>query len=121
MVSTKRVILADGPRLLREMLHQVIDQAHYLEVVQELPNSDELGSAINRFDPEWVILTQPFNRRLHGWIDSCLASHPSLRFIFLSPDQNYITMKWQMSYEENLPDLSLKEFIQILERDREHI
>lgn len=121
MVSTKRVILADGSRLLREMLHRVIDKANHLEVVQELPSSDELRSAINRFDPEWVILSQPFDRRTHGWIDTCMADHPSLRFVFLSTDQNHITMKWQMSYEENLPDVSLKEFIHILERDRQHI
>ena len=121
MVSRKRVILADGSRLLREMLHQVIDKANHLEVVQELPNSDELGSAIKKFDPEWVILSQPFNRHAHGWVDSCMADHPSLRFIFLSADQNHITMKWRMSCEEVLPDLSLKEFIHILEKDRQHI
>jgi chemotaxis response regulator CheB len=121
MSSTKRVILADGSRLLREMLHRVIDKANHLEVVQELPSADELRSAINRFDPEWVILSRPFNRHAHDWIDSCMADYPSVRFIFLSPDQNHIKMKWQMSYEEDLPDLSLKEFIQILERDLQHI
>ena len=120
MVSTKRVILADGSRLLREMLHRVIDKANHLEVVQELPSSQELCSAINRFDPEWVILSRPFNQHAHAWIDSCMADHPSLRFIFLSADQNHIKMKWQLSYEEDVPDLSLKEFIHILERDLQH-
>lgn len=121
MVSTKRVILADGSRLLREMLHRVIDKANHVKVVQELPTVDGLGSAIHRFDPEWVILSQPFNRRAHDWIDSCMADHPSVRFIFLSAAQNSIKMKWQMSYEEDLPDLSLTEFIHILERDLQHI
>jgi chemotaxis response regulator CheB len=121
MVSTKRVILADGSRLLREMLHRVIDKANHLEVVQELPDSGELCSAIHRLDPEWVILSLPYNRHAHEWINSCMADHPSMRFIFFSADQNHITMKWQMSCEEDFSDLSLKEFIHILERDLQHI
>jgi hypothetical protein len=121
MAPTKRVILADGSRLLREMLHRVLDKANHLEVVQELPSSDGLGSAINRFDPEWVILSRPFNPHAHAWVHSYMADHPAVRFIFLSADQNYIKMKSQVSYEEDLPDLSLKEFIHILERDLQHI
>ena len=117
MVSTKRVILADGSRLLREMLHRVIDKANHLEVVQELPDSDELHSSINRFDPEWVILSLPFNRYAHDWVNSCMAEYPSVRFIFLSTDQNQIKMKWQTFHEEEYSDLSLKEFIHILQKD----
>lgn len=120
MVSTKRVILADGSRLLREMLHRVIDKANRLRVVQELPDSEELHSAINRFDPEWVILSRPFSQDAHAWINSCMADHPDVRFIFLSADQNHVKMKSQMCYEEDFSDLSLKEFIHILERDLQH-
>jgi len=103
------------------MLHRVIDKANHLQVVQELPDSGELHSSIRRFDPEWVILSLPFNRHAHDWINSCMADYPSVRFIFLSPDQNQIKMKWQMSYEADYPDLSLKEFIHLLERDLQHI
>jgi DNA-binding NarL/FixJ family response regulator len=120
MALTKRVILADGSRLLREMLHRVIDKANHLQVVQELPNSDRLLSAIKRFDPAWVILSQPFNKQTHGWINACLTDHPDVRFIFLAPNQNHIKMKSQMSCEEDFPDLSLKEFIHILEKDLQH-
>jgi hypothetical protein len=49
-----------------------------------------------------------------------MADHPAVRFVFLSADQKYIKMKSQMSYEEELPDLSLKEFIHILESDLHH-
>jgi DNA-binding NarL/FixJ family response regulator len=117
MRSTKRVILADGSRLLREMLHHVIDKADHLQVVDEVPEPEELPSAIERFEPEWVIVSQPYSNHLHSWVRSCLADHPSVRFIFLSPHQNHIKMKWQMSCEEDYPDLSLREFIRILEKD----
>ena len=117
MRSTKRVILASGSRLLREMLQRVINRADHLEVVQEVPNPEELPSAIKRFDPKWVIVSLPDANPLHPWIESCMIDHPSVRFIFLSPIQNHVKMKWQTTLEEDYSDLSLKDFINILEKD----
>ncbi|RPJ27766.1 MAG: hypothetical protein EHM33_06855 [Chloroflexi bacterium] len=121
-MARKRVILANGSRLLREMLHRVISKADNLEVVQEIPNHEELRFAIERFDPEWVIISLPLNihNDAHSWIDTCMAEYPSVRFILLAPDNSSIRMKWQTSYEEDLTNLSLKDFIQILEKDLQH-
>lgn len=117
MRSAKRVILADGSRLLTEMLHRVIDKADHLWVVDEIPEPEELASAIEKYDPEWVIVSRSYSDDGHAWVRSCLAEYPSVRFVFLSPHQNHIKMKGQMSYEEDYPDLSLREFIHILEKD----
>ena len=120
MMSRKRVILANGSRLLREMLHRAINKVDQLEVVQEIPDWEGLPPALERFDPEWVIVAQPYAQHPHQSIDSCMEEFPSVGFIFLSPSQNYIRMKWQTSREEEYSDLSLKEFIHILERDLHH-
>ena len=120
MISRKRVILANGSRLLREMLHRAINKADQLEVVQEIPDWEGLSPALERFDPAWVIVAQPYTHPPHQRIDSCMEEFPSVGFIFLSPSQNYIKMKWQTSREEEYSDLSLKEFIHILERDLQH-
>jgi DNA-binding NarL/FixJ family response regulator len=117
MRSAKRVILADGSRLLREMLNRVIEKADHLQVVEEISQPEKLFSAIERLDPEWVIVSRPYSDEGHGWVRSCLDEHPSVRFVFLSPHQTHIKMKWQMSCEEDYPDLSLKEFIGLLEKD----
>ena len=116
-MSTKRVILANRPRLLREMLHRVINKADHLEVVQEVLNQEELPFAIARFDPAWVIVSLPFSHHTHDWINDYVVSYPSVRFIFLSPDHRGIKMKWQTSGEEDLTNLSLVDFIQFLEKD----
>ncbi len=78
-MSTKRVILANGPRLLREMLHRVINKAEHLEVVQEVLHHEELPAAIERFNPEWVILSSPDNHKARRWIDDCMANYPKPR------------------------------------------
>ncbi len=118
---TKRVILANESRLLREMLERVINKADHLEVVQEIPTHEELPSAIERFDPEWVILSLPFRNSLHGSIDACLAEYPAVRFILLSPDNSSIKVKCQAAREEDLTNISLQDFIRILERDLQQI
>jgi chemotaxis response regulator CheB len=119
-MATKRVILANDSRLLRELLQCVINKADNVEVVQEIPNHAELPSAIERFSPEWVILSLPFSNGVHDWLDVYMADHPSVRFILLSPDNNSIKMRWQVSYEEDLTNLSVKDFIHILEKDLQH-
>lgn len=119
-MAAKRVILANGSRLLHEMLQRVINKVDSLEVVQEIRNQEELPPAIERFDPEWVIISMPFNQHADGWISACIADYPSVRFILLAPDQSSVKMKWQASYEEDLTNLSLKDFIHILERDLQH-
>jgi DNA-binding NarL/FixJ family response regulator len=116
----KRIILANDSRLLREMLHRVIKKADHLEVVQELPNHEELPYAIEQLDPEYVILSMPDNRNEQNWINTCMADHPSMRFVFLSAESSTIKLKWPTGYEEDLTNLSLKGFIDILEKDPQH-
>ncbi len=117
MVSTKRVILANGSRLLREMLHRAIDKADQLEVVQEIPDWEELPPALETFHPAWVIVTQSYSKHSHYRVDSCMEEFPSVRFIFLSPNQDNVKMKWQTSGEEEYSNLSLEDLIHILEKD----
>jgi hypothetical protein len=121
MSSTKRIILAHGSRLVREMLHHALDKAEQLQIVDEVPDREGLPLSIETFAPEWVILPLPYSSSMGDWIDTCSTGHPSVGFVFVSPHQNQIKMKWQTSCEEEYSDLSLKEFIQILEKDPQHI
>lgn len=120
-MSTKRIILASGSLLLREALHRVLDKAEHLEVVQEVPNHEDLPSVIERFDPEWVIIPLPIRPAARDWIDSRLAEYTSVGLIFLSPDHNGVNLKRQALSEYHFFDLSLKGFVQILEKDLQHI
>ncbi len=120
-MSLKRVILANHSRLLLEMFHRVLEKAPQIEVVQELSNSADLPLAIQRFCPEWVIVSLPSSDPVLQWISAFRQNAPSVRFIFLSPDNHRVTMRGQMASEEDLSNLSLKEFIHLLEKDLQHI
>jgi DNA-binding NarL/FixJ family response regulator len=120
-MSINRIILANHSRLLSEMFHHVIDKAEHLEVVQEVANNADLPIAIQRLCPEWVIVSLPLSNSVLDWISAFIQEDPSVRFIFLSPDDHSMMMKWHMASEEDLSNLSLKEFIYILEKDLQHI
>jgi hypothetical protein len=120
MRSTKRIILAEGSQLVREMLLRVIDRAERLQVVAEVPHHEALPLSIERFEPAWVIVSLPYSNAVRDWVDACIIDHPAVGFVFLSPDRNQIKMKWQTSCEKEYSDLSLQEFIQILEKDLQH-
>ena len=119
-MSTKRVILANSSRLLREMLHRVINKADNLEVVQDIPDQEDLSSAIARLNPEWVVASLPYKEGDQSWIDTCMAQYPNVRFVLFSGGNKSIKMKWQTSYEEDLTNMSLKDFIRVLEKDLQH-
>ena len=116
-MPAKRIILADGSRLLREMLHRVLYKAENLEVVQEVTNYKDLPSAIEQFDPEWVIMSLPSDHVIPDWVDHYIASRPSVRFLAVSTDGSKIKMRWLEPHEEDLGDLSLKDLLHILEKD----
>jgi chemotaxis response regulator CheB len=115
----KRVILANNSRLLREMFHRVIDRAAHLEVVREIQNSDEMLFAIQRFCPDWVIVSFPLSDFALDCISASIQSDPSVRFIFFSEDHHSLKIDWQMTSEAEMSNVSLKEFIHILEKDRQ--
>ena len=120
-MAIKRVLLGNDSRLLREVLQQVIGEADQLEVVQGSPDHADLQAVIERLDPDWVILSPSLNRKGHHWIDSHIADFPAVRFILVSLESHTIKMKWQTSYEEDLTNLSLADFIHLLQRDLQPI
>ena len=120
-MSIKRVILANHSRLLLEMFQRVLEKAEQLEVVKEISNNEDLPLAVQRFCPEWVIVSLPVSNAVLDWISSFMQEDASVRFIFLSPGNRSMIMKWQMASEEDLSNLSLKEFIHLLEKDLQHI
>ena len=116
-MALKRVILARGSALLREMLHRVLDTVDQLEVVQEISDWEELPAALERFGPDWVIVQESERIASHPKLNFCMERYPSARFVFFSPEQNMIKIRWQVFEEAEYPDLSLREFIRLLEKD----
>jgi DNA-binding NarL/FixJ family response regulator len=119
-MSTKRVILANRSRLLREMLRRVIDQTDSLQVVQEVSDQDRLPAAIEKSDPEWVIVSIRAGEDADDRIQAWLAQYPVVRFVVLSADNSTIMIKSRASEAADLTNLSLDGFLHVLDKDLQH-
>ena len=111
----QRIVLANGSRLLRDMLKRVFSKSGHFEIVSEVTDQRELPSIIEHTQPEWVILSLSFDNGIPAWVDGFMASHPSVRFMALAADGSKIKLKWLEAHELELNGLSLTDLLQILD------
>ena len=69
----QRIVLANGSRLLRDMLKRIMFKSENLEVVREVTDQKELPSAIEHSNPEWVIVSLSFDNGIPSWVDNYMA------------------------------------------------
>ena len=113
-MTEQRIILANGSRLLHEMLNRILVKTGNLKVVQEIENNDKLPTAIDKLDAEWIIMSLPVSSALPKWVDSYIVNHPHMRFMAVANDGSWVKTKWLETHEEELGNLSLKDLIHIL-------
>ncbi len=117
MSGVQRIILVNSSRLLREMLHVIFGKTEHLQVVREVSDQEELPSAIEEFEAEWLVISLPLDKGVPNWVDQYISKHPFIRFLAVSTDSSKVKMKWLEPHEENLDDLSLNDLIHILENN----
>ncbi|HKJ39993.1 MAG TPA: hypothetical protein VJ972_14550, partial [Anaerolineales bacterium] len=117
MSTDQKIILANGSRLLREMLNRILLKIEHLKVVQEVTDHDKLPAVLEQQDADWVVMSLPADRQIPAWTDSFIKRHPLIKIIAFSSDGSWIKMKWLESHEEDISDLSLPELIHILENN----
>lgn len=113
-MTEQRIILANGSRLLHEMLNRILVKTENLIVVQEITNRDHLPTAIEKSDAEWVIMSLPADSAIPKWVDHYISKHPRVRFMAVAADGSWVKTKGSENHEEKLDDLSLRDLIHIL-------
>jgi hypothetical protein len=113
-MSEQRIILANGSRLLHEMLNRILTKTGNLRVVQEITDQEHLPKAIERSDAEWVLMSIPADSKIPEWVDTYMDTHPNVRFMALAHDGSWVKTKWLERHEEKLDDLSLRDVLRIL-------
>lgn len=91
-MSNVKVLLANGPRMLRESLRGVIDRQPDIEVETCEPDALEMLAAVDRFAADVVIVTLPRQEvdaaeaGEPGICSHLLYEYPNLLIVALSPD-----------------------------------
>lgn len=94
LVKRVRVLVANRPRLMRELVLAVITDQPDIEVIGELQDDNELAEAVEEAQPDILILALD-NRNEH--IAQCgflLGRYPQMKILALAPEQNRGVFYW---------------------------
>lgn len=94
MENAIRVLVANRPRLMRELIFTTFADQPDIEIVGEVANEEDILGSVEKTLPDFVViaLDQPGIRP--GVCDALLRQHPEVRIIAVAPDRNYSVYYW---------------------------
>ena len=112
--QARRVLLANEPRLFREMLQRVMQNTPGIEVVGEVTDLAVLRQALAETGAHWVIVSLSQEGRLPTVIEPLLVEFPSLCVLGVADDGSHVEVRWAEIHQESLHSLSLSQMIALL-------
>ena len=94
MEKSIRVLVANHPRLMREIVLTTFADQPDIEIVGEVADESDISESVKRTMPNVVViaLDQPGIRpRI---CDELLREYPEVRVIAVAPEKNYIVYYW---------------------------
>ena len=87
-MSLIRVLVANRPRLIRELMIATISDQPDIEIVGEIQLETDLEKAVEETHPDVLIVALERTNRLPDVCAAILRSHPRLRVIAIASDRN---------------------------------
>ena len=89
-----RVLVANRPRLMRELIMAVISDQPDIEVIGEVQNEGELAGAVEEAQPDVLILALEDADKRVAQCGFLLGRYPHMKIIALAPEQNRGLFYW---------------------------
>jgi DNA-binding NarL/FixJ family response regulator len=89
-----RVLVANQPRLMRELVLATIADQPDIDVVGEVGNASELTAAIEESQPDALILELDEFEKGIAQCGFLLGRYPQMRILALAPEENRGTIYW---------------------------
>lgn len=89
-----RVLVANRPRLMRELIVATIADQPDIDIVGEIENESEIEEAVSHTEPDFLIVALEKSNRLPAICDFVLQNHPRMKVIAISPDRNSSVFYW---------------------------
>ena len=89
-----RVLVANRPRLMRELVLAVITDQPDIEVVGELQNENELAEAVEEAQPDILILALDDADKRVAQCGFLLGRYPQMKILALAPEKNRGMFYW---------------------------
>jgi DNA-binding NarL/FixJ family response regulator len=117
MEKAIRVLVANRPRLLREVLVTTLEDQPWIEVVGEASENDDLSNLVDKSSPDLLIIALDDPAKRPPICDALLQTHPNLWIIAVAPDKN-CSMRYWASFEIHSDDVESSEegFLRVVRR-----
>jgi DNA-binding NarL/FixJ family response regulator len=97
-----RVLVANRPRLIRELVMATIADQPDIEIVGEIQQETELEHAVEETRPDFLIVALERSNSLSDICKNILRNHPQMRVIAIAADRNSSMFYWtSLSIESN--------------------
>jgi DNA-binding NarL/FixJ family response regulator len=94
MTQPIRVVVANRPRLMRELVLETISGQPDIEVVAEIKNEDEIAGAVEGTHPDFLIISLDEINRRPPLCDTLLRRYPQMKILALAPERNSSIYYW---------------------------
>lgn len=117
-MSTKRIILANSSRLVRDMLKKAINKTPGLELVSNIENLADFPNVLRQVEADWAIVLLPPDERVPELVAKAINEHQSMRFLLMGVDGSHARMMWNEPHEVALDKKNLQELLRLLRQDQ---
>jgi DNA-binding NarL/FixJ family response regulator len=94
METSVRVLVANRPRLLRELVLSTLSGQEGINVVGEAENEQDVPSMVAETKPDFLLIALDEARRRPPLCDLLLRDFPGLRIIAVAPNANLGVFYW---------------------------
>jgi chemotaxis response regulator CheB len=91
-----RVLVANRPRLMRELVLATIADQPDIEIIGEAGNDSEITHKVMECSPDVVIIALDACNQRPLICDELLISHPQLKILALAPERNSSMYFWSV-------------------------
>jgi chemotaxis response regulator CheB len=94
MVKTFRVLMANQPKLMRELLVETLAEQSWIEIVGEVSDEAGIRDLVLKTLPDLLIVTAEKPGKRPAICDALLREFPSLRIIAVAAEESYSVCYW---------------------------
>ena len=94
MKNEVRVLVANSPRLLREMVLSALAEQEGINVVGEADDERDVPEMVERTKPDFLLIGMEEGRKRPRLCDVLLKQYPSLRIIAVAPSSSLGIFYW---------------------------
>jgi AmiR/NasT family two-component response regulator len=94
METSVRVLVANRPRLLRELVLSTLSEQAGISIVGEAENEKDIPSLVAETKPDFLLIALDESSRRPPLCDQLLKVFPALRIIAVAPNTNVGVFYW---------------------------